>query len=91
MSLFSPRSALAGPVHFDDFGRGTDGYPVCRGGADGAQRFADVLVATDEDNARVRRLLEKPDRRKDGNGRAVIATHRVDGYADAHQFSGDAS
>ena len=78
-------------VHLDNLGCGADGHSVRRDRADAAQGLANIAFATHEDHARVWRLFKKLDRCNHDDGRAMIATHRIDGYADAHRFSSDAS
>ena len=51
---------------------------------DFGERFGERRLEADQDDVRVGVLLEELQRRRDGDGRAVIAAHRVDGNGDRH-------
>ncbi len=88
--LLAAQRACGAFAHFDHFGRSVHGDSVERGRTDSVEHLSDVGFASDQDDARVRCLLQKSDRCMNGDGRPVVAAHRVHGYANAHRFECDA-
>ncbi len=75
-------------MHRDHLAGRLDAQAVARRGRGGGKTFPHRGLVADEHDPGVERLLEKLQRSGDRHGRAVIASHRVDGNGDLHQPAG---
>ena len=75
-------------VHRDDFAGRVDRHAIARRRARPRQRLRERRLQSDQDHARVRRVLEELERCRDGDREAGVASHRINGNRDGQGHVG---
>ena len=75
-------------VHRDDFTGRVDRHAIARRRAGPRQRLGQRRLQSDQDHARVGRVLEELERCRDGDREAGVASHRINGNRDGQGHVG---